>query len=194
MVEHDAFGRADTFPDRRQHRSGRPPRRPTSRPAGCRGRPRPSGSRKARWSMPAAPADSRRPRPRARDQPGPFQLKQDLNQVPLGNPVLPRDLANMHRADESGSCRASDRTARHAYSAFAEIFIESTPRTARRTPAARASKLTAVERVQAAFRLGMPRPATSPLVFTRLPPHACMASSRSRHSPDRAAGYTARHE
>ena len=53
---------------------------------------------RARCSTPAAPGDSRRPRPRVlATSPAPFQLKQDLHQVSFGNPVLPRNLADVQR-------------------------------------------------------------------------------------------------
>src|SRR5262245_25450467 len=70
----------------------------------------------------------------------------------------------MRSGGASGPCRARASTARHAYSAFAEIFI------GRLVPVPLglgSSELTAVEGVQPTLRLRLASPSARPLIFAR---------------------------
>src|SRR4051794_41186167 len=88
------------------------------------------------------------------------------------------EISRMRTGGSPARCRARARTARQAYSAFAEIFMRSGipealtrsgSKSGRRGPdrgrRSGASKLTAVERMQPAFGLRLARPAAGPFVL-----------------------------
>src|SRR4051812_10639505 len=80
------------------------------------------------------------------------------------------EISRIRTGGSSGFPRARARTARHAYSAFAEIFMNNLLEPASHGDRGRGgrgdrSELAAVERVQAALGLRLARPAAGPLVL-----------------------------
>ncbi len=207
-IEHGALGGAVRAPtprkDRRRRAHGR--RRLAALGIGAVDRREDLAERDARRV--ARKAIAARRSPRAGDEPRTLQLKQDLHEVAFGNRV---------RTRKSRGCGSGERSCaplRQSQHRQTRIFgfrgnfhwrnssVAVGRRMSRRRRAARktdergglrngpSSELTAIQRVQAAFRLGKARPAARAARLPRPRPGACTASSRSTDIPGRGAGCT----
>ena len=101
--------------------------------------------------------------PGAGDQPRPLELEQDLDQVALGDAVR----SEISRIRSGGVVRALLRQREHGQTRVLGLRGDLHRAADPSRPCSRraTSQLAAVERVQAAFRLGLPGPAPGPLVL-----------------------------